>query len=850
MYDVTNKFNGLAFARDREVSLKAKIGDTEYTAELMSLKFTESMSSDSTIGIGETCSNYIELKMQFDSTLSLSGEKVQPSISFDGSEWCPIGTFYISEIETEDEYKTVKIKAYDQMAYLTDDYEGTATTCEVVVSYLASKHSFEVADTAYPPDELITSVECTEREMLGYIAGLMGKNARFNRDGKLEFTWFKVNAFGDVNQDTKINAEDVTYINDNLLGSASKVESESVLGRLIVGKAYIGAKIKDAAKAFLADVNSDGIVDTKDTAEIQAYIDGAPYDDTLVGQSTQGITEDEIYLDGVKLSGCQQYTISCLISGTEDSVITSGSGRSITFTNPFMTQAILDGLVSDMLPFSYYTGEIQYRGNPAFECGDVVRMKKLAIPIMQQEFDFDGGMDATIESYGLSDESIKLDATPSVTKTLERKVSSVQKVVEEINNSLLSGDKGYMVLDEEVIDGVKRLSGFKIMDTPSVSSITKGWQASKNGIGWSSDGFKTISKLGLDMANGKIYADQIAAGAVITNSFQIGSDGTGMNFDGSTGKITFGSNVELSWSDVTDKPEILDASDVTQITYNTVTTSYISALNLTVGDEIKIGSTGESEITTITQDAITTGNLRLGGKIYQVESGKWWEDNDYLLLGVNGYNNLQVGTPSSKAGYDDLNLYAPGCMHLSPGGETVASGEWMVKVDTSGISINGNIYAAAHTIYCDYLGSSSSYATMLHTNNVCIHTSTTTSNAYCGFNSYGYLQQYSGSSQRYKTDIHSISDELKDKFRKLYDLEVKNWKYNDGYLDESDELSGAETYGLIAEDVESVLPEAVTHKNGLVENYRDRHVLNALLFLVQEQHAEIDELKKKVEALS
>ena len=99
-------------------------------------------------------------------------------------------------------------------------------------------------------------------------------------------------------------------------------------------------------------------------------------------------------------------------------------------------------------------------------------------------------------------------------------------------------------------------------------------------------------------------------------------------------------------------------------------------------------------------------------------------------------------------------------------------------------------------------------------------------------------------------DIHSISDELKDKFRKLYDLEVKNWRYNDGYLDENDELSGVETYGLIAEDVESVLPEAVTHKNGLVENYRDRHVLNALLFLVQEQHVEIDELKKKVEALT
>ena len=849
MYDVTNKFNELAFARDRDVSLKAKIGDTEYAAELMSLKFTESMSSDSTIGIGETCSNYIELKMQFDSTLSLSGEKVQPSISFDGSEWCPIGTFYISEIETEDEYKTVKIKAYDQMAYLTDDYEGTATTCEGVVSYLASKHSFEVADTTYPSGELVTSVECTEREMLGYIAGLMGKNARFNRDGKLEFTWFKVNAFGDVNQDTKINSEDITYINDNLLGSASKVESESILGRLIVGKAYIGAKIKDAAKAFLADVNSDGIVDTKDTAEIQAYIDGTPYDDTLVGQSTQGITEDEIYLDGVKLSGCQQYTISCLISGTEDNVITSGSGRSITFTNPFMTQTILDGLVSDMLPFSYYTGEIQYRGNPAFECGDVVRMKKLAIPIMQQEFDFDGGMDATIESYGLSDESIKLDATPSVTKTLERKVSSVQKVVEEINDSLLSGDKGYMVLDEEVIDGVKRLSGFKIMDTPSVSSITKGWQASKNGIGWSSDGFKTISKLGLDMANGKIYADEIAAGSILTNSFQIGSDGQGMTFDGSTGKITFGSNVSMSWSDITDAPSIpTSTSDLTN------DSGYINSSTATSISQYEISTA------TIRANQVSAGSFTMTGGSINISTTSS-EDNDIVLsygseramIAANGFRaeNTSNGTLAQFTSTGNF-------ISRDSDSTTIVSPNYVMTDTVYGDSIymNGSKVVAENTsptfntVYCDYLGSSSQCATMVHTNNVCIYTSTTTSNAYCGFSSLGYLQQYSGSSQRYKTDIHSLSDELKDKFRKLYDLEVKNWKYNDDYLDENDELWGVETFGLIAEDVESVLPEAVTHKNGLVENYRDRHVLNALLFLVQEQHAEIDELKKKVEALS
>lgn len=153
-------------------------------------------------------------------------------------------------------------------------------------------------------------------------------------------------------------------------------------------------------------------------------------------------------------------------------------------------------------------------------------------------------------------------------------------------------------------------------------------------------------------------------------------------------------------------------------------------------------------------------------------------------------------------------------------------------------------------IYPNYVGSGSDYPTMVHSNNFCVHTSTTTSNAYCGFNTLGYLQEYSGSSKRYKHGFHSLSEDLKDKFRKLYDLEVKSWTYNDDYLSEEDELYQTETYGLIAEDVSEVLPEAVVHdKEGNSNNYRDRHILNAMLVLLQEQKKSIDSLESRLEAL-
>ena len=165
-------------------------------------------------------------------------------------------------------------------------------------------------------------------------------------------------------------------------------------------------------------------------------------------------------------------------------------------------------------------------------------------------------------------------------------------------------------------------------------------------------------------------------------------------------------------------------------------------------------------------------------------------------------------------------------------------------------SISGPRLDISGTGYFGNIGTSSDYPTMVHSNNFCVHTSTTTSNAYCGFNSLGYLQEYSGSSKRYKHGFHSLSEDLKDKFRKLYDLEVKSWTYNDDYLSEEDELYKTETYGLIAEDVSEVLPEAVVHdKEGNSNNYRDRHILNAMLVLLQEQKIQLDSLESRIEAL-
>lgn len=92
--------------------------------------------------------------------------------------------------------------------------------------------------------------------------------------------------------------------------------------------------------------------------------------------------------------------------------------------------------------------------------------------------------------------------------------------------------------------------------------------------------------------------------------------GGSIKYDGKN--VTFGENVTLSWNQITDKEDVggLTEEQVTQITKNTISTSYIKSLNLTVGNEIQMGedaviswdqvSDADSKVTQITKDTVST----------------------------------------------------------------------------------------------------------------------------------------------------------------------------------------------------------------------------------------------------
>ena len=301
--------------------------------------------------------------------------------------------------------------------------------------------------------------------------------------------------------------------------------------------------------------------------------------------------------------------------------------------------------------------------------------------------------------------------------------------------------------------------------------------------------------------------------------FVINEDGsiqaTGGTFNGKVvcTELTVASGAAVSGLDTG-----ITAAQATQITKDTIETATLTAKNLSLeGGSVNIAasSSNDSRINvSYNYDfaEIAPGMIQVGNRLY-------------------GYY-AQLDSGGLTASYVDVDKWICDGVSYTPD-------SFMKPGDSLG------------TVYCDNVGTSYLYPSIVHCNNVAVHTSTTLSNNNAGFNStYGYIQEYSGSSEKFKHDIHSMPEELKAKMRGLYDVEVKCWKYNEDYLAEEDELFGVETFGLIAEDLNEVLPEAITHKaDGSISNYRDRNLLNAMLYLIQEQKKEIDQLKADVKTL-
>lgn len=253
MYFVSDAFSEAAEARAREILVKATFnGTTELTgANIIDLTVSEACSTSDGLSMGATIAKKLTMRIKMPETpLPLSGGVVEPYVGYYGVDgFCPLGKYYISDVKTSDDYATVTISGYDAFSKTERAYAPTIqmpASIPDILADIAAQCGFEIDPDAdlrvtvqgtegfnvdengalllgAPVDEngvvlvdtsttlsgngvlspnnagaefttldvQIGLYDLTCRQYIGYIAGLLGANAKFTRDGRLTFSWYQ-----------------------------------------------------------------------------------------------------------------------------------------------------------------------------------------------------------------------------------------------------------------------------------------------------------------------------------------------------------------------------------------------------------------------------------------------------------------------------------------------------------------------------------------------------------------------------------------------------------------------------------------------------------------------------------
>lgn len=234
MYKSSEKFS-TAIEKNGGRTFKPKLifDGFELETEIHSLNYNGGSNGEDNITIGSAVSATLEIKMDKVPHL-LTKQNFSFNLGIlceDGSyEFIPMGKFNAEKPETTD-YE-INVTAYDNMVLAERTYNSqltypTTTTavmkeiCNAIgVSFATEIESITINN---PSSEEGASNSAfagyTMREAIGYIAGLYGKFAIFNRLGQLEFRWYE-----DSNYDVKLSK---TY-------SFTKDEQDYSIDQLIV----------------------------------------------------------------------------------------------------------------------------------------------------------------------------------------------------------------------------------------------------------------------------------------------------------------------------------------------------------------------------------------------------------------------------------------------------------------------------------------------------------------------------------------------------------------------------------------------------------------------------------------
>lgn len=425
MHTVTDAFNAACSAPGREITSKVNFnGTTDLPAsEIQEIVITEQFGSSDGVTIGAAFSSSCKVTFYKQDNLPLNGAYFIPSVGImvgGESQYVQKGKYYIPSDGVEDSGKLwVTVTGYDRMAGMTEDYMPTITfpaTPAQVLADVCKQASVTPPAVTMPSIQIAAPYTGTLRQQLGWLAGLIGCNAKFDATGNLVFCWYADNGL-------------------------------------------------------------------------------------TLGWDVQ-------YMYGLELTADGAFTINSLLTGTEENPISVGTGLGITSTNPYMTAEQAAVVLAQISGKSLMPCKLKWRGNPAVEAGDSVTVtgrdgKALTVYVMEQRITIKGGMSADITCYGTEDADYAVESPTQ--KKLQQQYNDVRKAFRDATKRIIGAKGGYFEITYDD-DGFP--TGWVIRNTPSVEDDTKMWIMSAGGLGYSSDGGKTVTDIALT-DDGKILGSAL-----------------------------------------------------------------------------------------------------------------------------------------------------------------------------------------------------------------------------------------------------------------------------------------------------------------------------------------------------
>lgn len=247
--------------------------------------------------------------------------------------------------------------------------------------------------------------------------------------------------------------------------------------------------------------------------------------------------------------------------------ISSGSGaRSVSFSNPFMTQTALNNILTAFKDFSYMPGALKMMGDPRLDPWDVLTVEDLSgntykVPVMKLEWEYDGGLTYSVEAVGLSEEETNADYKGPRTKEMERYYAQLVMIDQAMINKLdvdtanitYATIKNLNVVEENVqkingeVGNFKELTAANFTAANAKIDVLDGNYANIKTLLSGGAGIGDLQNIHLTSQNAVIDSALIRsavmqtvsvadllAGTISTNKFLIASDDGGIRIQGAT----------------------------------------------------------------------------------------------------------------------------------------------------------------------------------------------------------------------------------------------------------------------------------------------------------------------------